>query len=330
MLKSCIDDILCGKRIIIGVKNFIECEKPESHIYLNDFPGLSFKQAAKLANDEMQTGNEVMKQSIEQGVKLVYDDFMDFLAGKYNFNNITETRQLNNFSDTQTTLRAPLERGLVLKRWRSEMAKIYIEEIYLKVTNAVTIDIKIIDGTEITKIENVSVTPNEINTIRIGLAFSNEKIKILYDQKDSEVYTCNFTKTNGWRYAKRCCGSSNDGGFVVTGWDGTKEADNCFGMGVLAFIRCYETEVFCALIPRLYTAIWYKSVACFLKFRLYSDRINNLTTFGNEKAEEMLIEAEGLYREKYERVINNSDAFFRSIKGDCLTCNTLTNVQSHP
>lgn len=329
MYKSCVDKILCGERTIIGIRNFVTCDNPESRLWINDYPGLSFKDASRVANDEMQTGNEVLKKSIEQGIKHTYDDFMDFLGTKFKFNVIAETRELNNFS-SEITPKANLERGLSLRRWRSEMAKIFVEEVYIKSSESSTVDVLLIDGDEIHKIENVVIEPNKTITVRFAILCKSENVKVLFNQKDNDVYKCNFTSINGWHYAKRCCGQSNNNGFVVTGWDGNKETDNCFGMGVLAYVKCYEDDVFCALIPRLYMAFYYRSVVEYLKYRIYTNRVNNLTTFGVEQAKEMLGEAEALYQDKYGRVINNSDTFFRSLKGDCLTCNTMSYVQSTP
>lgn len=326
MLKSCIDDILCGKRTIIGIKNFVKCDKPESRLWINDYPGLVFKDAAKLSNEEMQTGNEVLETSIQQGIKLAFDDFMDFLRSKYDFNAIAETRQLENFSDKITT-RANIERGLSLRRWRSEMALMHIEEVYIKTPQNTVIDLLVYDGTTLVKFENITLEADKKNVIRIDLICNSETVKILYNQKDNDVYKCDFSRRNGWTPCGSC---GSRGGFVITGWDGNREADNCFGMGVLAYIRCYEEKVFCALIPRLYTAFYYRSVMEFMQYRLRSNRINNLTLFGEEKAKEMYDEAAAAYKLKYQTVVDNSAAFLRSLKGDCLTCNSMHYVQSTP
>jgi len=324
----CLKDILCGKRTIIGIRNFVECQNPESNLFINDFPGMELKSAAKLTPDEIGTGNELFKKSIEQAIKLTYDDLMDFLNSRFNFNAIIETREFNDFSDTVTPA-ANLERGLILKRWRSEMAKIHIEEIYIKTAQSSVVDILVYDGFDVYKIENVTLEAGIINRVPINIVCKSETVKVLYNQSNNDTYGCNYNQNDGWV----SCGTCHSRGgkfFAVHGWDSTKEVSNCFGMGILARVRCFEEEIFCALLPRLYIPIWYRSVIEFLKYRINTTRVNNLTIFGEEKAKEMLVEYQDKYEEKYEKVIKNADVFLKTLKNDCLTCNGMRYVQQTP
>lgn len=324
----CIQKILCGDRTIIGIRNFIECSKPESSLFINDYPGVSLKIAADVAKDETVSGKNLLKECINNAIKYVHSDLMDYVNTKFKFVNIVETRQTNeNFTD-DTSAAANLERGIILKRWRSELAKIHIQEIYVKPTTDCVVDILVYDGPHLTKYEDVTLKGGEINTVVLDFVAWGEQVKVLFNQKDTAVFNCN---SQGHRISCNVCSSrTNNSEFIIRGWNGSKEDANCWGIQVLAFVRCFDEDIFCALLKNLYFPIYYRSVIELMNFRIHTTRVNNMATFGEDKAREIKEEVEELYKEKMKRVIDNSSAFFQSIKGDCLICNSMQYVQSTP
>lgn len=328
-MSNCLDRILCGDRVIIGVRNFDGCEKPESRIYINDYKGVDLKTAAKVTSDELLTGNKALKECIHQAIKHVSSDVMDFINQRFRFNNIVETRQTDvNFSE-EIIPASNSNRGRTLTRWRSELAKIYIEDVCIKPDADIVVDIYVEDGATIKKYESIALVGNKVNTVPIRYIADAEKVYVYFNQKDAGFYNCN----NGdFKMGCRTCGGRSKGNqeFLIRGWNGADTTGKCYGVGVNASVRCYYEDIFCQLLPQLYFPIYYRSVIEFMDMRIYSSRVNNITTFGEDKAREIKKEAESLYQDKLKRVIDNSEPFLQSIKGDCIICNSMYHAQATP
>lgn len=323
---NCIQDILCWERTIIGIKDFADCTNPESNLFLNELPGITLKSASKIANEEYQSGQNLMKHSIEMAVKQVYDEFREQLQTYFNTNSIVEARQIDVFG-TDVIPMAALERGLIIKRWRSELAQIYIHEVYIKVKQSGTLTFKIYDGCETVEKE-VDVVADCLNKIRVDYKAESEEVKIIFDQTAWDVYGCSLVNNNGYNDCR--CGSWASKGLFVNGWNGSAEQNSCFGVGVYASVKCYFENVFCALLDQLYFVIWYKAGIIFLQELINSDRINAVTLFTKERAKELIDEYQAIYLNKYQVAIKNAQLFLNSTKGECIACNGTRITQLTP
>lgn len=327
---NCLQDILCGKRTIIGIRDYTICAEPESRLFLNDLPGISLKIASKVANEEVVTGSALMKKCIANATKKVFDDFDSKISPYFDFNAIVETREINDFRDAEILPFANASRGLVLKRWRSELAKHYVEEIYIKVNTTLVTDVYIYDGETIAlTLENVSLVAGVMKTIRVDRVFEQEVVKILMDNSNVEVYSTSVRNHN-WHY--QGCGAceGHNQGLVIKGWNGSEEDSEMYGIGVKSSVRCYNETALCSILPKLYFPIWYQSGAEFMKELLYSDRLNPTTTLTKVRGGELLTEYEDEYKKGYAKTVKSIQAYLRSMKGECITCNTNSYAQVHP
>lgn len=327
---DCLQDILCGKRTIIGIRDFTTCTDPEARLWLNDLPGISLRIAANIASEEVVTGTALMKKCINTAVKKVFDDFDSEISPYFNFNAIIETREINDFREAEILPVANAMRGLVLKRWRSELARHYVEEIYIKVNTTVVVEVKVYDGENVAlTLENVSLVAGVMKTIRIDKVFNNEIVKILMNNANIEVFSTSV-KNHNWHY--QGCGTCNqsDQGLVIKGWNGADEDSEMYGIGVKCSVRCYNEAALCSVLPKLYFPIWYQSGAEFMKEGLYSDRLNPTTTLTKIKMGECLVEYEDEYKKGYAKTTKSIQSFLRSMRGECITCNTNHYAQEHP
>lgn len=330
---NCLEEITCGSRTIIGVRDYHGCTKPESGLFINQLPGITLKTAANVANEEMQSGLELMKQSTIMAAQQVKDEFVARLGPMFDFNAIVETRQLNVFSD-KTIPALAAERGIIVKRWRSELARTFIADVYIRVQNAGPAVLKVIEIVQEgqtykeckTTTYNVDLVADCVNTIKLDYLAETEQVKIVFDQTAFVTNYCGSGMLGN--SCNTCYGRAN--GITVVGWNGVKEDPKCFGVGALVNVRCYEENIFCALLPRMYFLLWYKSGIVFLEEMIASTRINNFTIFGKEQAKELLKQYTEKYNEKYEVIIKNAYDYIRSTKGECLTCNGSKYVQSTP
>lgn len=326
---NCLDQILCGDRVIIGIKDYVKCSNPESRLYINELPGMSLKKATAISPEQFQSGVDFLDSCIKMAIRQVFDEFEQELTPYFDFTTIVESRKLNVFSEVNTIDPAPIERGLIIKRWRSEAARLFVNEIYVNVVQSGPAVIKVIDGKTVTEYQ-ADLSAGK-NTVLINQKTESESIKIVFNQNNFETYNCNYN--NGYNGYNGChsCGGGYSKDIYVAGWDGTKEdVSKCFGMGIDVNVQCYSENVLCVLLPKMNFLIWYKAGICVLKEHISSDRINHLTIFGKEKAKELLDEYEAEYKDKYKILVKSAYNYLKSTKGECITCNGTRYVQTLP
>lgn len=320
---SCLNDIVTGSRIIIGVKDYVTCENPESRMYINDLPGMSLKAASQIVPEQYENTAAFLRRCTTMAVQHVFDEFAAELNGYFNFANIIETREVKVYNTALNAV-SDTERGIIVKRWRSEAARLFVENVYIKVAQAGNVTIKIIDG--LTTTEYTATLVAGENTVRVDHKAESEQIKIVFNQSEFQTYDCTFNKSAG---CNTCSGGKGKGIFI-TGWDGSGEVSNCYGVGVRVHAQCYEENILCSLLPKMYFLILYKSGILVLKERISTDRINHVAVFGKEKAEALLIEYEEEYKKKYQTLVKSAYEFLKNTKGECIKCNGLRYVQATP
>lgn len=326
---TCLEQILCGDRTIIGIKDYKECSNPESNLWINELPGMSLKKGANITPEQWQTGNDFLKSCIRMAIRHVFDEFSAELQPYFDFTSIIETRKINKFSTANIIPALAAERGIIVKRWRSEVARLYTYELYVNVVQAGDTIIKVIDGSETTEFPVTLVAGQ--NTVAINYKAEQEQIKFVFDQTLFDTYNCSVNLGYDDVFCNSCGGNSSDKHIYVAGWDGTKEVtNNCFGIGILVTSQCYEENILCMLLPKMYFLIWYKAGIMVSKEHVNTDRINNIATFGKERAEKNLEEYEVEYKAKYSILIKNAYNFLRTTKGECITCNGNRYVQTTP
>lgn len=312
---ECLNDILCGKYTLVGIKDFINCPAPENVLLLNDLPGMTLKSAAAIANDEQRSGFNLMNDKIKLATKKVFHKFSSIMAGSFEFNAILEAREISNFSST-TIAPESLERGLVLRRWQSEMARTYIEEIYVRTVETGIAVIKIYDGDEV-KAYPVSLLANTTNVVSIRYRCKSEQVKILFDQTDFTTYGCQINDSEG---CNTCGTYSKKHNLQIRGWDGDKETNGCFGLGVLANVQCFEETIICQLLPRMSFMIWYQTGIEIMMEKMFTSRVNAVVSFNDSKTENLLAFYETKLMEEEIHFKKISSKFLKNTRGECFTC----------
>lgn len=313
----CLEDILCGKRVIIGIRDYKNCAKSESGLYINDIPGITLKNATSIVTEEQKSGYELLNNIIKQAIRLTFEDFYGQVSPAFAFNLISETRHLDQF-DPSILPPVNLERGLVLKRWRSEMAQIFVSEVYVKSASSGVFSFKILDGDKVTTFSNIALLANQVKTVRVDYMADQEQIKIIGSDNLFSMYGGPIQKgISGCGY----CGGSASDGFFITGWNGTKEESRYFGIGVHASVRCYEENVICQLLNKMFFLFWYRAGMLYYEDLLSSNRLNPITLYTKELAQKNLDMLTDKYEKAFKTFIPTIQTFLKSTKGECFTCN---------
>jgi hypothetical protein len=324
---SCLDDILCGKRVLIGVRDFDECAKPESGLFINDLPQITFKAAAKIANSDLQTAKETLRNCINVATKLVFDEFSQeaIIMNRWNDDaSLIPQAQFNGKTRGITANKS----GLLLRRYRSEISQFFIDSVFVKATATGAGKVYIVDGSKTEEFDVDTKADEEVEVVTNYRAKS-EEIKILFDSDLFGTYDGPVNNTGrGKNSCYTCSGKSMD--VFVAGWNGTAQDNNCYGIKVRGTVRCFEDNLLCGLISKMHTILWYRAGIEFLNAFINTDRINFLTAFGKEQAKENRKELKELYDARYEAFISNSQNYIRALKADCLKCNTNRHVSVIP
>lgn len=312
---GCLKDIKCGNRVIIGIKDYADCAEPESGLFINDIPGITLKSASAIANEEQKTGYELLKGIIYRATLLTFNDFLSQISSQFSYNAVAEIRKINYF-DGSVLPTSNNERGLVLKRWRSEMAQIYVQELYIKSATSGPVTIKIVDGSE-TKTFTTTLEADIEKTLRVDYMAESEQIKILCDNSSVQMYSGQINKA--WTGCNSCGGSAQ--GFYMTGWNGNSEEAKYFGIGVFASVRCNEENIVCQLLNRMNFIIWYKAGAMYYEELLATNRLNSITIFSKDRAVENKEMLEEKYNKAYADFVPTIKQLLNKTKGECITCN---------
>lgn len=314
---KCLNDILCGKYSLVGIRDFVHCAHPETMLWVNDISGITLKSAAAIANDEQRTAFNLLNDKIILATKKVFNKFSYLVSGSFDFNAFIESREIRNFSSS-THLPAAIERGLSLRRSSSEMAKIFIEELYIKVEETGIAYVKIYDG-DVTKIYAVSLLANITNVVTIRYKCENEHVTVVFDQTHFTTYSCKIKSDSG---CHSCGQSYQESQYLdIMGWDGSDEVDECYGMGILANVQCFEEEILCQLLPRMNFMIYYQSGIEIFSEHISGSRVNSVATFGKEQAREDREECRENLKIEEEQFAKNINYFLKQTRGDCFSCN---------
>lgn len=312
---DCIKDVLCGKYTLVGIKDFVTCAHPETILFVNDIPGITLKSAAAIANDEQRNGFNLLKDKIRLAHQIIFHKFPHILSGSFKFNAFIESAEVINFGTTTNTPEAA-ERGLVVRRWRSDLAKIFIEKLYIKVAESGIAYVKIKDGDH-EEILEVSLLAGITNEVDVKYKCVNECVYITFDQADFTTYSCQIVDEG--------CSTCGTSGYKkrdleIRGWDGSSETYNCFGMGVLANVQCYEEAIICQLLPRMAFMIWYQSGIEILDEYVNTDRVNAIATFTKDKALIKIEELRIKLAEEENDFKKSINQFIKNTTGECFSC----------
>lgn len=312
---ECIKDIECGKFTLVGIKDFIDCPHPDNILYINRLPGITLKKASAIVNDEYKSGIAFLKDCIKLAHTQVFHNFSATISDKFTFDSYIDSVTVDRFSHDYHP-KVTADRGLSLTIGKFKVAKMFIDEVYIRTRESGIVNLFIVDGDN-TKIVEVSVLANKTGVVKLNYKAKSDNVLIYFDQTDFSAYKGLVHNPEG---CTRCGKHYDQPDILVKGWDGEVETNEIYGLGVMANLQCDEEALICQLLPRMNFMVWYQSGINFLKEVLASDRCNGIVTFGREKASVILEELE-LELEKEQKTFSNSiSTFIKKTAGECFVC----------
>lgn len=324
---TCLENILSQN--IIGIRDYKNCDNPLSGLYINDIEGISLKTLSAVTNSEHESGYQFAKDIINRAVRIVVEDFKQFIFPQYNFNSVVASTETGHFdSPFEYNSKSATSRGVCITRGHTKLGRIFISKVDVLVQDSGVIDLMIEDGNDIIHY-TVNATANVIETIFPEYQCQHDEVYIYFDQTNFRTSKGDLHHSNLHLGCRSCSGNWRTH-IYSRGYNGVSCDSNMYGINTVASLRCDETELICAVIDRMYYLMWIKSGIEFYKERLISGRLNPIVMFSREIAEAAISRLEQDYDVKYKIFCKSIQKYLSQFKDICLTCNAKQYVQSTP
>lgn len=316
---SCLDNIVtysgaCGE-VVPSLSGYTLDQAPEiSPINLSD-----------VANEKYVSAANMVQAALSNAILDVRTDFLGVLAaGNYQVNLNAELHETSDFNTANSFPAAALERGITLYRnsaikGSTRKLKIKTVSIYPK-NNVANAEILIYDnGLKYTY--NTTLVADMINTIEVNHVVQGKFARVLMDNSNVSVGSAKLICHQG------CGGKSpNDCGWVK-GYNGTGEISGKegYGIGVDFYCECDFESILCDLSKQYVGKIIYlKARIKLLEERIYTNRINPLTVYGDADAVSLLNQLNGEYTETWNTFLNSLPNTLKGMRDDCISCKRIT------
>lgn len=315
----------CYKNII-GIRSSCEVDNgaiPSSGFYISDYPGITLKGAANVADGNEQTGDEFLNDLRTRAMKRLQADILRYINQNFKVNEVTKL-PWSTTKEVRTSVVAPGvttdKRGIVLtkKKPNCRLTKVHISTITIAVPTTQTVTLKIADATfnEVTTYEDLICEGGFENEFQINKSFSGNEIQI-YLPGDVSVYSskphCN------------CGGESSSDCINVLGMNNsTLSKEEGFGITAMVQCKCDFSDLLCDLsMDQLIGQAAFELIgAMFYDEQLKSTRFNWMTMYD----EETIAKQSQMAFSDYNGLLNDSlkglkGYIERADKCGCIDCN---------
>lgn len=313
---------------------------PTSGKYLNGLPGISLESIEKLANDEQKNFLGVFKDVQERALSKFQIEVIQKFSKEFRLKQIrTSTDLLKKINPANLTPQAAMQRGFSIElKYRnsnftsSNLQLIYVESISFYIPDRTTIGpsviISITDLETGATVETITVPLGDVvngwNDKIVNKYYDLSRIAVTYDATkiDGVEELINQLSVNGFYSAI----SIVYGGYCEPFLRGIEFATpdtpsygtNIFGITGKFSVVCKFDKLVCQNRDLFVYPLWYLAGAELMIERLNSDRVNEFTTIGLEKAAELYKDFMAEFDRSLTQLIDSI-----SLNGDdaCLECN---------
>lgn len=284
-------------------------EAPESNLYINDLPGVTFNMGSAVVNSDQSAFLDMWDSVQRRALKVFTTTFTNAMSKKYRLKQITESYTLPDVIGTAT--HAPVVgelRGIYIDCFigKSSFHHIPVGTVKVYTTAACSFDLKIygVTGNDtLTELDSFPVTSTGAGwkTVIVNKKYTNNRrLFIAYDGSDitSPSITLNGIDLNPWIYNLQYFFNHvfiSGGTYDSIGDRFTSGPMDTYGITMTAGLQCSYDVLICNYRENIALAWWYLLGAELMKERIYTDRINRYTTIDLNKAKELRSEFEGLY-----------------------------------
>lgn len=322
-------------------------EVPGAIYNLNSLLGISLKSFAEVADSEQVNYLGVWEDINERAEARIKNEIMTYLSTRYNLKRVRRTVDTANVQPTAPFAAGDTYQGIVLNQaymftddWiLTPFANFSVDKIrfyYGVGTVATSVDIQFFNY--LTKeildtktIDLTAYTPGSWIEVSILKKWNIPVLGVGFNSTDIETLTYSAAELNGlWAECMDYCYDVSCGylqGFVSSTNNANGNLNNgdlITGLQIVVTMGCDYDPAICSNRQIFAEAFWYLLGCEFMSERLYTSRVNYLSTIKREEARELF----NLYEGKYREALKNALDGLKFSCDACLECNSLVTVFS--
>jgi len=286
---------------------------------LFDLPGVSFKKANMIADEDYLSGINLLKDKRRLAILSIHSELMSVM----NANGMIAKGTTDMFNTAgefrNTTVTATGNSGIRItnKVVNCYLKKLKIENIYVAATVVVdtNTNLIVVDGGT-TYTYPITLKPGKTTRLKVSIQAKSSLISIYIN--GALIPTRTSINPN-------CgCGSSNNGCASVVGLgNGIEDRNEAYGIWADVLCECDYSFLLCALASNglMGEIVMYKTGVNIMDECLKTDRLNYFTIYGKEDAKATKDEWENVYREKWNLLIASmKNVLYNLDRCGCVDC----------
>lgn len=294
-----------------------------SGLYLDQLEGLSTRTTAQVVGPAHNTAAELVRENLALVLSNYEMQLQSELASLGWFLPMMplHTREYGDLNASELLAAAPLERGLKIVRYASTqpLAGIYIRSVTIRAVHSGPVTLLFKDKAGATVYSLPVVLSDQYATlVNVERLFSQDVLYIALDNTNFQTYsskTCNSVcsyKNSLWR--------GNYMGYCVSGWDGSSECSEAYGLGADVGLACSISELMCKVLPYAKQAILYALGAQILAEMQASERLNYFAVASKEWAAEKAVEWQSRADLFFAQAVRTLIPSLGQMDQKCITC----------
>jgi hypothetical protein len=304
---------------------------PESGLFINELPGISFESIEKLSDQEQANYIGVWNDVEKRGLKKFNTALTSYFKQRWKLKKLVDRVQIGKLFDSAKIIpKDPgTSRGIIitLQPYQtepnySELLNLILTEIYFISSNDasdVKFSISDFETSEELWSETFSFVANEPKKILAhfsapALKFPR-KLMIIYDSSDVDSLQTNLNPFSGYDddwpccscCVEDCCDAIIEGFTIDASGEMIKQSNNSHGIRGFISLGCSYDGLVCASKEIFSTALWYLLGAEMMIERMHSPRLNRFTTIDLKKAKDLHESFVAQYQEEIQLIVDGID-----------------------
>lgn len=330
----------------IGIRNDCDNTTPTSCLYINDLPGISLKKAALLTDSDTPTGVGLIRQFEQQAIRQVWIDLQNKLTEKVQFNKVVDQRQIGCFDNDDDETYLPVVAAQVGMKVQKVDCDPYtsIKINFVEIKADSTVLGKTLTITDGCTVQTYTFDIQACQSVKIYTNYTaqSKDVFITVDASDLELADLNTRSGSGNCNSCSPLGCSCETCMTSSGWDGTNEVSQ--GYGIIANVSCVctGTEFLCSIQNEIAMAVQMRIGILLMQELLVSTRCNFFVQNTKEAAASLLALWMGgdnndmgvTVKSEYWRILNQIAMGLRSnlqtINSSCVKCGTIRAIEALP
>lgn len=286
---------------------------------LFDLPGVSYKKANLIADENYQGGISLLSDKRRLAILSIHSELMATMNANGMVAKLA-TDVFNTAGEFRTTTATAVGNAgirITNKVVNCILKKLRLENIYVAaaVGANTNTNLVVVDGAT-TYTYPITLKPGKTTKLNVGIQAKSSLVSVYIN--DNNVLTRSSINPN-------CgCGANNNGCASVVGLsNGVEDRNEAYGIWAECLCECDYSLVLCSLASNglMGEIVLYKTGVNIMDECLKTDRLNYFTIYGKEEAKATKDEWENIYREKWNLLVSSlKNTLYKIDRCGCVDC----------